>query len=191
MRKRMEPGGSPGLQNRWPANSGRWVRFPSASANRCSSGFAQSLQTAENLGIWDPNGQPKLPLGHFASLRDKFFRRSPSRHQPPESLIEFAVRDVGIWRRSGTSACAHAEPFQDGCCPLRILAGGAERCGSSSRDLGRGLGRSGDRSRSDEARLFRRFRRRHSEGTEGIRSHSRALWRRNFRPARWARLSDS
>jgi hypothetical protein len=32
LRKRLEPGGSPGLQNQWPAKSGRWVRFPSASA---------------------------------------------------------------------------------------------------------------------------------------------------------------
>ena len=29
----MEPGRFPGLQNQWPANSGRWVRFPSASAS--------------------------------------------------------------------------------------------------------------------------------------------------------------
>src|SRR6202034_75369 len=32
LRKRQKPGGFLGPQNQWPANSGRWVRFPSASA---------------------------------------------------------------------------------------------------------------------------------------------------------------
>ena len=32
VRRRSGSGGPPGLQNQWPANSGRWVRFPSVSA---------------------------------------------------------------------------------------------------------------------------------------------------------------